>query len=375
MWRAPRESQGYLHPQLPSGRSRARRPLARCSGPLPLVRAYPAGTAPLARRRSHTPPSPPWASNLRAHGLAPAAAKLQAHPRRCPHLLLHLYPCLPPGHPRPRRPLAALVGLCPACTAQQAHCPRTPLPCRSGAPRPRAGSHAPAASALHTRVPADACTCIPPGRPRLRRPLARRARPVPLPSSRSLGCSPSTAPLARSLSHTPPFPRPGSLPALIDAPALSLGFPARITADASISLRTCTPACRPAHPLAERCRAGTVAFVRLCPSGTATLAQRPLAHPDFAAPRDPTSAPMDAPAVFGFTRAPRPTPVPASLHSARPRALADHSPPTRRAPNPPRPVVPRLHRPAARNPFAHPALAAPGRAGLSPEASVTKGRE
>ena len=36
---------------------------------------------------------------------------------------------------------------------------------------------------------------------------------------------------------------------------------------------------------------------------------------------------------------------------------------------------PRLHRPAARNPLAHPALAAPGRAGLSPEASVTKGRE
>ena len=224
MWRAPRESQGYLHPQLPSGRSRARRPLARCSGPLPLVRAYPAGTAPLARRRSHTPPSPPWASNLRAHGLAPAAAKLQAHPRRCPHLLLHLYPCLPPGHPRPRRPLAALVGLCPACTAQQAHCPRTPLPCRSGAPRPRAGSHAPAASALHTRVPADP--------------------------------------------------------------------------------RTCIPSCRPAA-----------------------------------------------------------------------RALADRSPPIRRAPSPPRPVVPRLHRPAARNPLAHPALAAPGRAGLSPEASVTKGRE
>ena len=32
-------------------------------------------------------------------------------------------------------------------------------------------------------------------------------------------------------------------------------------------------------------------------------------------------------------------------------------------------------RAAARNPLAHPALAAPGRAGLSPEASVTKGRE
>ena len=202
MWRAPRESQGYLHPQLPSGRSRARRPLARCSGPLPLVRAYPAGTAPLARRRSHTPPSPPWASNLRAHGLAPAAAKLQARSRRCLHLLLHLCPCLPPGHPRPRRPLAPSRSLgcaSPASPSQPIALAHPSLPAQGHpAPVPIATPPLPLRFArsgrrlhLHSAGPSAPA---PPARP-ARSP--RPARLVPLarlcPLHRSAACPPYPA--------------------------------------------------------------------------------------------------------------------------------------------------------------------------------------
>ncbi len=309
----------------------ARRPLARRSGPLPLVRLYPACTAPLARRPSHTLPSPPGIQPPRAWARphcrqASSASPPMPAPASAPLSLPAARPPAPSPPTRPTRPSARRVvpRLHRPAGPSPSHTPPFPLrgtPPPYRLPRPRC--------LCASRVPADACTCIPPGRPRLRRPLARRARLVPLASSRSLGCAPSTAP--QLAPHTPPFPRPSSLPALIDAPAPSLGCHARTTADACISLRTCTPACRPAHPLAARSRARTVAFVRLCPSGTATLAQRPLTHLDFAAPRTPYPVPIDAPALpLVFTRTFRPTPASASLSPPPARPLAP-SPPTRRA--------------------------------------------
>ena len=289
----------------------------------------PAGPSPLARSAVAAPGiQPPRAWTRPRCRQASSAFPPMPAPASAP---LSLPAARPPAPSPPTRPVP-LARLCLACIAQPAHRPRTPLPSRSGAPRPRADSHAPAASALRafrpTPAPAfrravRACAARSPGALASSR-SPRPARLVPLarlcPLHRSAACP-----------HTPPFPRPSSLPALIDAPAPSLGCHARTTADACISLRTCTPACRPAHPLAARSRARTVAFVRLCPSGTATLAQRPLAHPDFAAPRTAYPVPIDAPALpLVFTRAFRPTPASAPLSRPAARPLAP-SPPNRRA--------------------------------------------
>lgn len=208
-------------PALSRGLTRLCRPApapASLLAALPLSRAARSPVARVPSRSSDcTPPAPPrWlvaprtlchrrrASNLRAHGPAPTAAKLQARPRRCLHLLLHLYPCLPPGHPRPRRPLAPLarplVGLCPACTAQPAHRPRTPLPSLSGAPRPRTDCHAPAASALRAFRPTPA-----PAFRRAVRACAARS-PGALASSRSPRPARSVVP-PPPLRSLPPIPR------------------------------------------------------------------------------------------------------------------------------------------------------------------------
>ena len=241
-----------------------------------------------------------------------------------------------------------------------------PTPCRWTRPRclraSRASRPTPAPASRRTSAPS------PPARP------ARSPRPAPL------------IPLARLLPlHRPAGPQPIPYPAL-SAPGLPPRAHRRACAVFGIS-RAHHRRCQHQPPHLHPClppgppprRALPRWHRRVCPA--VPLRHR---HSGPTPPRAPRLCRPEGSYLRAHGRARclwlharAPADPRTCIPSCRPaaRALADRSPPIRRAPSPPRPVVPRLHRPAARNPLAHPALAAPGRAGLSPEASVTKGRE
>ena len=162
----------------------------------------PAGPSPLARSAVAAPGiQPPRAWTRPRCRQASSAFPPMPAPASAP---LSLPAARPPAPSPPTRPVP-LARLCLACIAQPAHRPRTPLPSRSGAPRPRADSHAPAASALRafrpTPAPAfrravRACAARSPGALASSR-SPRPARLVPLarlcPLHRSAACPPYPA--------------------------------------------------------------------------------------------------------------------------------------------------------------------------------------
>ena len=334
----------------------------------------PAGPSPLARSAVAAPGiQPPRAWTRPRCRQASSAFPPMPAPASAP---LSLPAARPPAPSPPTRPVP-LARLCLACIAQPAHRPRTPLPSRSGAPRPRADSHAPAASALRAFRPTPA-----PAFRRAVRACAARS-PGALASSRSprparLVPLARLCPLHRSAA-CPPYPALSApeLPTRAHRRACAVfGMPRahhRRCLHQPSHLHPCLPPGPPPRRALPR------SHRRVCPA--VPIRHR---HSGPTPPRAPRLCRPEGSYLRAHGRARclwlharAPADPRTCIPSCRPaaRALADRSPPIRRAPSPPRPVVPRLHRPAARNPLAHPALAAPGRAGLSPEASVTKGRE